>query len=172
MNVRIIYVFLSKIKIPGGAKNRAKHGLRGFMPRNIVTPYECRRHEVRGADIPRHRRLKDAKGCKIPSSRRLRRVGDDTPHFATRYARRLVRGYLFALLTELATRASHAFYMSFCLKKPPRRRYIFPPLLVEIGEVSPCDGGVQNPMRVFCFLCSYVQNKNTRRVLCLLCSYV
>ena len=28
--------------------NRAEHGLRGFMPRNRVTPYECRRHEVRG----------------------------------------------------------------------------------------------------------------------------
>ena len=32
--------------------NRAEHGLRGFMPRNIITPYECRRHEVRGCKPP------------------------------------------------------------------------------------------------------------------------
>ena len=45
--------------------NRAEHGLRGFMPRNRVTPYECRRHEVRGCGPPNwYRRLKDAKVTK------------------------------------------------------------------------------------------------------------
>jgi hypothetical protein len=45
-------LFFCLRKIPGGVKNRAEHGLRGFMPRNIVTPYECRRHEVRGGGHP------------------------------------------------------------------------------------------------------------------------
>ena len=39
-------------KILSEVKTRAKHGLRGFKPRDIVTPYECRRHEVRGDGHP------------------------------------------------------------------------------------------------------------------------
>ena len=71
-----LFVLMSKIKIPRRGllyllslclykDNRAKYGLRGFMPRNIITPYECRRHEVQGSRLPnRHRRLKDAKVTK------------------------------------------------------------------------------------------------------------
>ena len=68
--------------------NRAEHGLRGFMPRNIITPKLTPASERRESH-------------KIPSFRRLYEDGDDTPHFATRYARRLVRGYSFSLLAEL-----------------------------------------------------------------------
>ena len=68
------FVLLSKKKSLGKVKNRAKHGLRGFMPRNVVAPYECRRHEVRGGGHPRHLRLTDAKVCKIPFFKRLYKV--------------------------------------------------------------------------------------------------
>jgi hypothetical protein len=45
-----VYLFMSKKYPRRAVKIRAKHELRGFMPRNIVTPYECRRHEVRGSE--------------------------------------------------------------------------------------------------------------------------
>ena len=80
---------------------RAEHGLRGFMPRNIITPYECRRHEVRGGRQPPTPASERRESHKFPSSRRLHKDRDNTPHFATRYARRLVRGYSFSLLTAL-----------------------------------------------------------------------
>ena len=64
---------------------------------------------------------------KIPSFRRLSRVGDDTPHFATRYARRLVRGYSFSLLTELRPVLRTLLYVPFVLlsiKNPMARSFV------------------------------------------------
>ena len=106
------------------------------MPRNIITPYECRRHEVRGCKPQPTPASERRESHKIPSFRRLHEGDDDTPHFATRYARRLVRGYSFSLLAELRPvlrtpyvclyvyKTSHAglmSLMSFCLIKNPRR---------------------------------------------------
>ena len=124
-------------KIPGVVKTRAKHARRGVIPLRplfifvILRTCEARVEglyapkynnpvrvpQARSAGwraSPRHRRLTDAKGCKFPFFKRLHQTRDDTPHFATRYARRLVRGYLFALLMELRPVLRTQFYMSLC----------------------------------------------------------
>ena len=49
-------------------KPGAKHRLRGFMPRNMVAPYEMRSSEVRGNSfVIKQMRLEDAKSAPIPS---------------------------------------------------------------------------------------------------------
>ena len=96
-------------------KTRAKHGLRGFMPRNRVTPYECRRHEVRGGGHPPDTGVwKTRKGCKFPFFKRLYTLFTIPRTSPLACARRLVRGYLFALLAELRPVLRTSFYVSFC----------------------------------------------------------
>jgi hypothetical protein len=85
------------------------------MPRNIITPYECRRHEVRGCKPQPTPASERRESHKIPSFRRLHEGDDDTPHFATRYARRLVRGYSFSLLAELRPVLRTLLYVSYVL---------------------------------------------------------
>ena len=104
-------------------KTRAKHGLRGFMPRNRVTPYECRRHEVRGGGHPPDTGVwKTRKGCKFPFFKRLDILITIPRTSPLACARRLVQGYLFALLAELRPVLRTPFICNFCpsVFQPPR----------------------------------------------------
>ena len=102
-------------------KTRAKYGLRGFMPRNRVTPYECRRHEVRGCKPSSDTGVWKTRKC-VNSLffKRLHRFYD-TPHFATRLRSQARTGLLILAPRGAATRASHAFICALCssvLKNP------------------------------------------------------
>ena len=90
------------------------------MPRNIITPYECRRHEVRGCKPPnRHRRLKDAKVTKS-------RLSDDCTGMVTipRTSPLATLVGLYGVIHSRSLRSYDScfarFYMcllSLCLKK-------------------------------------------------------
>ena len=86
-------------------KQGAKHRLRGFMPRNMVAPYEERSDEVRGNGfVIKQMRLEDAKSAPIPSARRLYTTSNRFRALRRRYAR-LVPGYHILHHKGAATRS-------------------------------------------------------------------
>ena len=92
-------------KINLGVRQGAKHRLRGFIPRNMVAPYEMRSSEVRGNGfVIKQMRLEDAKSAPIPSSRRLYTTSNRIRALRRRYAR-LVPGYHILHHKGAATRS-------------------------------------------------------------------